>query len=84
MKFGDNETWYKLDDRFEVSANNPDQSGEFSFNTIISPKIGISHLVLENLSLFSSASHGFSPISLEETLLPDGQINTNLQHKRRI
>lgn len=74
-----NETWYKLDDLFEVSANNPDQSGEFSFNTIISPKIGISHLVSENISLFSSASHGFSPISLEETLLPDGQINTNLQ-----
>ena len=74
-----NETWYKLDDLFKVSASNPDQSGDFSFNTVFSPKIGISHLQSKNISFFSSVSHGFSPISLEETLLPDGQINTNLQ-----
>lgn len=74
-----NETWYKLDDRFEVSESNPDQSGDFSFNTIVSSKIGLSHLFLENISGFVSVSHGFSPISLEETLLPDGQINIDLQ-----
>ncbi|WP_299062019.1 TonB-dependent receptor [uncultured Polaribacter sp.] len=74
-----NETWYKLTDRFEISENNPDQSGNFSFKTIVSPKIGISHLFSDNLSVFSSISHGFSTLSLEETLLPNGQINTNLQ-----
>ncbi|WP_299012381.1 TonB-dependent receptor [uncultured Polaribacter sp.] len=74
-----NETRYTLDDRFEVSQDNPDQSGNFSFNTIASPKIGLSHLFSDNISLFSSISHGFSPISLEETLLPNGQINTSLE-----
>lgn len=33
----------------------------------------------KNISLFSNISHGFSPISLNETLLPDGQINTDLK-----
>lgn len=74
-----NETRYRLADRFEVSEGNPDQSGAFSFNTIVSPKIGISHVFVENISGFASVSHGFSPISLEETLLPNGQINMDLQ-----
>lgn len=74
-----NQTWYTLDDRFEVSESNPDQSGNFSFKNIFSPKIGLSHLFSENISGFLSVSHGFSPISLEETLLPDGQINMDLQ-----
>ncbi len=74
-----NETSYVLKDRFEVSQDNPDQSGSFSFNAIFSPKIGLSHSFSKNISVFSSVSHGFSPISLEETLLPNGQINTNLK-----
>ena len=74
-----NKTSYKLNDKFPVSDSNPDQSGNFKFKNIVSPKFGISHLLSENLSVFSNASHGFSPISLEETLLPDGQINTNLK-----
>ena len=74
-----NETSYVLVDRFQVSATNPDQSGQFKFKTILSPKFGLSHLFSKNISVFSSVSHGFSPISLQETLLPDGQINTNLK-----
>lgn len=74
-----NETWYELEDRFEVSASNLDQSGNFRFKPIVSPKFGLSHILSENNSFFVSISHGFSPISLSETLLPDGQINTNLK-----
>lgn len=74
-----NETWYELEDRFEVSANNPDQSGNFTFKPIVSPKFGLSHILSENNIFFASISHGFSPISLNETLLPSGQINTNLK-----
>lgn len=76
--FNLNQTWYQLDDNFTVSESNPDQSGDFSFKTILSPKFRLSHVILENLSVFTSISHGFSPISLNETLLPDGQINTSL------
>lgn len=74
-----NETAYKLDDRFPVSNENPNQSGSFKFKSIVSPKLGVSHLFSKNMSLFSNISHGFSPISLNETLLPDGQINTDLK-----
>lgn len=74
-----NKTAYDLDDNFVISDDNPDQSGEFKFKNILSPKLGVSHLFSENLSVFSSISHGFSPISLNETLLPDGQINTDLK-----
>lgn len=74
-----NETAYKLDDRFAVSVENPDQTGSFKFKNIVSPKLGISHLFSKSISLYSNISHGFSPISLNETLLPDGQINTDLK-----
>jgi len=74
-----NETAYKLTDRFKVSNENPDQSGNFKFKNIVSPKIGVSHLISKKISIFTSISHGFSPISLNETLLPNGQINTNLK-----
>ncbi|WP_299671337.1 TonB-dependent receptor [uncultured Polaribacter sp.] len=74
-----NETSYDLEDQFQVSADNPDQSGSFKFKNIVSPKFGLSHLFSEDMSVFASVSHGFSPISLNETLLPDGQINTSLK-----
>jgi iron complex outermembrane receptor protein len=74
-----NQTLYHLEDRFPVSDGNQDQSGDFNFDGILSPKIGVSHLISNNTSLYGSVSQGFSPISLENTLLPDGQINTTLE-----
>lgn len=74
-----NKTSYDLEDRFEVSENNPDQSGEFKFKTIVSPKFGISHALTDHIHIFSSISQGFSPISLSETLLPNGQVNQDLK-----
>lgn len=76
--FNLNETTYKLHDNFPVSDSNPDQTGRFKYKGIISPKFGISHAFSEHINVFSNISHGFSPLSLQETLLPDGQINTNL------
>ncbi len=74
-----NQTSYRLNDRFPVSLTNPDQSGTFKFKTIPSPKLGVSYLISENIGLYSNVSHGFSPLALNEVLLPDGQINTNLK-----
>ncbi|MFH4967153.1 TonB-dependent receptor [Gaetbulibacter sp. M240] len=74
-----NQTGYTLTDRFPVSTENPDQSGRYTYKTIVSPKLGMSYLINENISMFSSVSHGFSPISSNETLLPDGQLNTDLK-----
>ena len=74
-----NQTNYDLNDRFPESAENSDQSGVFEFNGIFSPKLGISYLATKNISLYGNISQGFSPISLQETLLPDGQINNDLE-----
>ena len=74
-----NQTSYTLKDRFPFSDNNPDQSGEFTFDGILSPQLGLSQWLSENTSLYANISRGFSPLSLQETLLPDGQINTDLE-----
>lgn len=74
-----NQTSYDLDDRFLVSQDDPDQSGSYKFNGIVSPKFGVSHLISDNIAVYSDVSHGFSPITLAETLMPDGQINQNLK-----
>jgi iron complex outermembrane receptor protein len=74
-----NKTSYNLDDKFMSTDNNPDQSGNYEFKGIFSPKLGISHLITENISLYTNISHGFSPPTISETLLPDGQINTAIK-----
>ncbi|WP_165453914.1 TonB-dependent receptor family protein [Hyunsoonleella flava] len=73
-----NKTNYNLEDEFPTSTSNPDQSGSFSFNGIFSPKLGVLYRLNKNSNIYSNISHGFSPLSLQETLLPDGQINNSL------
>ncbi|WP_445956475.1 TonB-dependent receptor domain-containing protein [Yeosuana sp.] len=73
-----NKTHYKLKDRFVTEAN-PDQSGSYTFNAMLSPKFGVSHIFSDNISVYSNISHGFSPPTTTETLLPDGLINSNIK-----
>ena len=73
-----NKTLYKLKDNF-VTTENIDQSGSYTFNGILSPKFGFFHSFSENISLYSNISHGFSPPTTQETLLPNGLINTNIK-----
>ena len=73
-----NKTSYNLIDRF-ITNENPDQSGDYTFKGMLSPKFGISHVFNENINVYSNVSHGFSPPSTEETLLPDGLINTSIK-----
>jgi len=75
--FNINATSYTLNDLF--TENDIDVSGDYNFNTILSPKFGFTHQLSANSILYSSISHGFSPPSLEETLLPDGLINTTIK-----
>ena len=79
LGFNLNKTAYKLDDRFPPSQENPDQSGNYKYKNIASPKLGINHIISKEISIFSSISHGFSPLSANETLLPNGQINNQLK-----
>jgi len=72
-----NSTSYTLDDRF--ASDGMDFSGDYKFGNILSPKFGLTQQVSKNTMLYASVSHGFSPPSLEETLLPDGLINTDIK-----
>ena len=70
-----------MEDRYFLDTI--DQSGDFQYDWILSPKIGFSYrfktYYLADLSVYSNISHGFSMPSVEETLLPDGQINHELK-----
>lgn len=72
-----NKTSYRLADEFDDDNN--DSSGDYSFKGILSPKIGLTYQLSSNNMLYGIISHGFSPPTLEETLLPDGLINTDIQ-----
>ncbi|WP_308990460.1 TonB-dependent receptor [Mariniflexile litorale] len=76
--FNFNKTSYDLLDRF-VSDENPDQTGTYKFKGMLSPKFGVSHIFTDNISVYSNISHGFSPPTTAETLLPDGLINANIK-----
>jgi iron complex outermembrane recepter protein len=68
--------------RFDYTDNfteDGDKSGTRSYNPVISPRLGISYRLNETFSFFANASHGFSTPSFEETLLPEGQINTDIK-----
>ncbi|MCF6222993.1 MAG: TonB-dependent receptor [Flavobacteriaceae bacterium] len=72
-----NQTSYKLEDKFD--GNNIDFSGNYSFDAILSPKLGLTYQINDHSMFYGTISHGFSPPTLEETLLPDGLINTNIK-----
>jgi iron complex outermembrane receptor protein len=68
---------YGLETVYRVDS--VDQSGTYRYNPVLSPRIGISYRHHQFHHLYTSAGHGFSAPSLEETLLPEGSINTELK-----
>lgn len=74
-----NETRYELSDLY---LQNGDLSGDYSFASILSPRIGLRYAPQLNLALFATVSHGFSPPTLEETLAPEGGINPEIQPEK--
>ncbi|WP_372776331.1 TonB-dependent receptor [Mangrovibacterium sp.] len=71
-----NQTNYRYRDLF---LQDGDQSADHRFDPIISPRIAGSYSLSSNIAIYSSLGHGFSPPSLEESLMPDGQRNTNIK-----
>ncbi|MGB7784624.1 MAG: TonB-dependent receptor [Salinimicrobium sp.] len=72
-----NSTRYELDDIFTDDAT--DQSGNHTFDAILSPRAGLVYELTPNKDLYASVSHGFSTPTVAETLTPEGLINTNLK-----
>ena len=71
-----NQTSYRYEDQFLLDGN---QGGEQRFPQIISPRIAASWIASEKIRVFSVISHGFSPPTLEETLMPGGLRNTSIK-----
>ncbi|MTI39856.1 TonB-dependent receptor domain-containing protein [Fulvivirga lutimaris] len=72
-----NNTSYDYNDL--LKSNGIDKSGDYGFDYILSPHLGLNYQFNKNVALFSTISHGFSPPSLEETLTPEGTINPDIQ-----
>jgi len=71
-----NQTRYNYHDLF---LSNGDQSGIQKFSPIISPRLAFNWLYSEKIRFYSVISHGFSPPTLEETLMPGGQRNPSIK-----
>ncbi len=72
-----NHTIYSYQDQFDQDSI--DLSGDYSFDWILSPRLGLTYRFENSLNLFATVSHGFSPPTLEETLTPEGAINPAIQ-----
>ena len=72
-----NQTKFLLDDKFE--ADGIDQSANYKFKLIASPRLAINHKIKANISVHGSISHGFSTPTFEETLTIDGKVNTDIK-----
>lgn len=60
-------------------SDSTDQTGSYNYKPVVSPRIGVSYQHDRQIWTYASAGHGFSAPSLEETLLPEGNINTSLR-----
>ncbi|MDT0552543.1 TonB-dependent receptor family protein [Urechidicola vernalis] len=72
-----NKTYYDLTDYY--NNENDNLSGDYKYDLIVSPKAALTYAFAKNNMVFISSSHGFSTPSLEETLLPNGLINTAIK-----
>jgi iron complex outermembrane receptor protein len=71
-----NLTQFYYTDKF---LENGDQSGNQNYQPTISPRLGANVVLNRNFSVFGNISHGFSTPTFEETLLPAGEINTEIK-----
>ncbi len=72
-----NHTQYELNDLYH--SDSLDQSGDYRFKGIWSPRLGLSYKLTPQKVIYSSISQGFSTPSVAETLTPEGLINTDLK-----
>ncbi|HEY9168000.1 MAG TPA: TonB-dependent receptor [Lutibacter sp.] len=75
-----NQTSFILTDKFNSDA--VDFSGKYHFKAILSPKIGITHQFYNKAMVYGTISHGLSTPTLEETLLPNNRLNTNIKPEK--
>ncbi len=59
-------------------ADQIDRSATYRPGLILSPRLGANVRYLPHHAVFLSVSHGFSPVSLSETLTPEGFVNLDI------
>ncbi len=62
-----------------IENENDNSAEEFDFTPVFSPKLGVLYAPTRNVKLTTSISHGFATPTSEETLLPDGIFNPDLE-----
>lgn len=72
-----NSTNYTLTDFFTEA--NTEQRSEGSFKTIFAPRFAVLYELTQQKNVYLNVSKGFSTPTVDETLTPDGRINTSLQ-----
>lgn len=72
-----NSTSYDLLDLY--AFDEVDQSGDYTFDAILSPRLGLVYEFSPRKNFYASISHGFSTPTVAETLTPEGLINTGLE-----
>ncbi|MDT0675801.1 TonB-dependent receptor [Autumnicola musiva] len=72
-----NTTSYNLTDLY--AEDDVNQSGNYRFETVVSPRIGTTYEIGNGKNVYASISQGFSTPTVSETLTPEGQINTDLK-----
>ncbi|MCM8567953.1 TonB-dependent receptor [Gramella jeungdoensis] len=78
--FNFNTTAYSLEDEFDEDEIN--QSGDYRFEPVFSPRLGLSYEAFPEKNFYALVSHGFSTPTVAETLTPEGLINTDLQTEK--
>jgi iron complex outermembrane receptor protein len=71
---------FKYTDRYSTDSIN--QSGNYKFNPILSPRVAMNYSLNQGLFCYTSLSHGFSLPSLSETLSSLGLINSDVKPER--
>ncbi|WP_291120325.1 TonB-dependent receptor [Flavobacterium sp. UBA6135] len=70
-----NQTNYTQKDEFDTDSTTKEK---YSFDAILSPRIGLSYQFSKGKNLYFSVSKGFSHPTVAETLTPEGQLNSNI------
>lgn len=71
-----NLTRFYYTDKF---TENGDQSGQHAYKPVFSPRLGINVVLSRKFSVYGNVSHGFSTPTFEETLMPQGEVNTEIK-----
>ena len=71
-----NYTRYDYTDRYTEDG---DASGSRKFPLLLSPRLAANIQTSDRQAIYAVVSHGFSSPTLQETLMPDGQVNPDIE-----